>query len=134
MRGIRLLWKVVCLIITSILCISTYVSSMLGEFEINNDSYLLDEVSNSFLIVNSPNTGITNINGVSNIINQMIDDGWEVYKENVNNESIDVVLVKSVEKVGRVYYECKSNEITVFMNDYEKSGDLFTYACVKEKK
>lgn len=130
MRWIGFLRKLIVLVITGFLIVYTYVNTVLGELSIHNDVCLLSEISDTFLIETSSNTGITNINGVSNIKLNMIDEGWSIYSESVNNNEIDLILTDRLENVARIYYRCDTNEIAVFMSDYERSSEIFTYTSV----
>lgn len=130
MRWIGFLRKLIVLFITGFLIVYTYVNTVLGELRIHNDVCLLNETSDTFLIETSSNTGITNINGVSNIKLNMIDEGWSVYSESVNNNEIDLILTDGLENVARIYYRCDTNEIAIFMSDYERSNEIFTYTSV----
>ena len=130
MRWFRFSWRLIILCITGIVIFYTYVNAVLGELRIVNDIFLLENITDTFLTETSPNTGITNINGLSNIKRNMINDGWSLYKESIDNNEIDIIFTNKSENVARIYYRCDTNEIAIFTSDYESSGEIFTYTNV----
>lgn len=75
----------------------------------------------------SENSGITSLNGISNVYVNMAADGFSVHKENVTSDYVDVSFVNNVNEAYRFYYDMKTSVITFFYSDYEKSSMGVSY-------
>lgn len=96
-----------------------------------SDCYVLNNVSHYALSEKiSDNTYKTDISGVSNVINQLIIDGWSITKFENTGETIDAIFEKD-SKVYRVYYK-NDGTLTFLASPYERSQEIATY--INEKK
>lgn len=99
----------------------------------NTEFYLLDEVSeNSYLQRYSENTGKTDLVGISNIILNMLDDGYKIQNYKNTGDYIDIILQNN-DEVHRLYFN-KEYELTVISSPYNKSIVPYTYINEREGK
>ncbi len=89
--------------------------------------YLVPSVINTWYSLNKDNTGYTTINGVSNIYNNMLEDGYSIYREVFSKDSIDISFVKERYPSYRLYYLYPSGFTYCFSSNYENSIYLFSY-------
>lgn len=75
----------------------------------------------------SENSGLTSINGISNVYINMQADRYSIYKEEITPTTVDVSFVKEGEPAYRYYYDTSTNRITFFSSNYETSGVGVTY-------
>ena len=110
-----------------ILSLIVYRNSILRSVEYTGGYHLLSEKTNAYYKESSFNTGITNINGISNLYLNMQDDGYTIYKEFMTKDYIDVSFIKDGFPSYRYYYEYPSGKIAIFSSDYERSEEGVSY-------
>lgn len=97
----------------------------------NSSLYLLNELSeNVVLDMYSENTGKIDLAGLSNIVINMQNDGFEIQDLKTTDEYIDVIL-QNAEEVYRLYFT-KEMDIISVSSPYSKNGVPFTYIHERE--
>lgn len=103
------------------------------SFEVETKKcYILNEVSSEVVYSRlSDNIYRTNVTGVSNIVNQLILDGWAVTRMDIQEEYIDAIFEKN-DVVYRVYYQ-DDGMLTLLASPYERSKEIISYINDKRK-
>lgn len=112
--------------------ILTVYNRNLVNFDAYGTTYLVDEYVEPYYEPLSDNVGLTNINGISNVYINMLAEGYQVYNENITNNSIDVSFVKDNYPSYRYYYTHSDGRITIFSSEYENSYIGVSY--INERK
>ena len=127
-RIVPIIRKIVFIVFT-IIC-SYYTYQNLSEMDIVFDSSfrLIKVNSKPYYEMLSDNTGYTNVNGISNFVNNMTKDGYEICKDSSTDKYLDYVFSKEDSDIlWRVYYNIKDSYIAIFSSDYESSGKGYAY-------
>lgn len=122
----RIVRKVLCVIITT--CMAVYVGNdFLGKsLIIANNVTVPQEYCDTFYESYSNNTGTTTINGMGNVYYNLKYLGYDVIKEDITDNYIDVCFQKN-DDIWRYYYEIGTGYIIFFNNKYESSFNGATY-------
>lgn len=122
----RVIKKISCLLITA--CIMMYVANdFLGKsFTVINDVVVPTRYCDTFYESFTSNTGITTINGIGNIYYNFKYLGYDVIKEEITDDHIDVCF-KNNEDIWRYYYEIGTGYVIFFNSNYESSFNGATY-------
>lgn len=123
----------------NLLCLLSVIPILYVLFVYNNSQieveyskcFILNDVSEEVVYEKlSDNIVKCDVSGVSNVVNNLILDGWSVTKYDVTPEFIDVILEKEG-KVYRVYYEA-SGTLTTIAAPYESTKEILTYINDRE--
>lgn len=79
------------------------------------------------------NSGLTNINGISNVFINMDNDGYDIYKSDITQTYIDISFTKEGSDSYRYYYDMNTGRITFLSSSYETSSSGLSY-IIEEKK
>ncbi len=90
-------------------------------------NYILDDTSDPYIKVLSDNVYITNINGLSNLYINLKNDGYSIYKEDINDKYIDTSFVKDGSPTYRIYYTYPEEKLYFFASPYEDSTIGYAY-------
>lgn len=131
MRTIRKILFIICTFICVVMTVS-HIGKNVPEV-INNVS-LLNEVSPSFYVEDTINTGYTNINGISNIYLNLQQDGWKVHKVIIEDTFIDISMTKYPDLSCRVYFKVSDGWTALFLSEYENSNSLLAYISDEGRK
>lgn len=128
-KYIPIIRKIMFIIFTIIGMYYTYCNLNHFEFVLDDSEIcLFDSYSPAYYLAISDNTGYTNINGVSNFVNNMYKEGYELYEDNSTNSYLDYSFLNNMDNsVWRLYYSLKNRYIAFLYSDYEASGRGFLY-------
>lgn len=121
------------IVVVSLICsIYYYISNNGVEIEVEQRKcYVLNDVTDYVIYEQiSDNIIKCDISGVSNVINNMLDDNWSLTKFDVDDEYIDVIFERD-NVVCRIYYE-DDGVLTLIATPYEKSKELVSYMYDKD--
>lgn len=120
----RLLLSVCCVVLAWVLYNRLTFDSM---FVLDENRYLLSEMSRCVYTLDTENTVKTNLSGLSNAVIKLEEEGY-VYTVNSTENSIDVVLQNEItDTIIRYYYTYPERMVTCFCNVYENSYKGVTY-------
>lgn len=120
----RLLLSVCCVVLAWVLYNRLTFDSV---FVLDENRYLLSEMSRCVYTLDTENTVKTNLSGLSNAVIKLEEEGY-VYTVNSTENSIDVVLQNEItDTVIRYYYTYPERMVTCFCNVYENSYKGVTY-------
>lgn len=126
-KVIRIIGRLVLLISACIcLCITGY-NYIDMPINTSGSVYLVNEYADTYYEMLSDNVGITTINGISNVYVNMLNDGYSVYDEDVQQSYIDVSFVKDNYPSYRYYFTYPECRITFFCDEYENSYTGISY-------
>ena len=97
------------------------------------DAYIVDKYAEPYYEMLSDNVGLTNINGISNVIINMETDGYEVYNQEVTDEFIDISFIKDESPAYRYYFTVVDGRVTFFCSDYESSYTGLSYIIERKE-
>lgn len=117
--------SVICVVVT-LLNLRSFTMDVDGTF------YLVDEYVDTYYEMLSDNVGLTTPNGISNVLVNMKNDGYDVYSIDITDTYVDVSFTKDKNPSYRFYYEHPSGRITFFSSDYETSYTGVSY--INERK
>ena len=89
------------------------------------DMYLIPNNSKPVFEVKDDTIIMTNLGGVSNIVNNLQVDGFKITRQIKTRDNIDIYLDGSAVDV-RLYYD-KDGKLMVFTSPYEKSKEVLAY-------
>lgn len=101
------------------------------DLEVSKEVQLLDVKSDSYYEMLSDNSGYTNINGLSNIKLNLIEQGYLIEQELITDKYIDIIATKEGEESYRIYFRYPEGYITFFSSLYENSYKLTSYINVR---
>lgn len=130
MTILRKLLFVTLVVITYFITLNNYYDV---EYVSSNDVYLLEETEDTYYKIIDDNTMYTTINGISNMYLNFINDGYSIYKEDVNNDYIDLILVKNERPTYRLYMTYPECKLTIFSSNYEESYKGLSYIIERSK-
>ncbi len=125
--------------VLTVLCgLLTYIAIQDIKFDsvcrVCDNRYLLCQTSESYYKLISDNQVETNLQGLSNCVINLLDDGYEVYRYDVNDTYADIIIQSSeLQSVYRYYYTWADHKLTCFCNVYENSWKGLTYILEKEE-
>lgn len=116
--------RIVCglLLIVVLACGYRLVS---GVVVMNENMYLLTNISQPIYEQVSPNTCYCNLGTVSNMVINMVNDGYEIERETYAQDSLDILLQKDELRVRLNYTE--EGRLFVICNAYENSYLIMPY-------
>ena len=114
-------------------CYFTYVNTILPKEETDYSLRIIEEYVEPYYDSLTPNTGFTNINGISNVYVNMLADGFKVHKNDVSSDYIDLSFINSNGDAYRYYFEKISGKITFFYSDYERSDLGLSYIIERKE-
>lgn len=101
--------------------------------EIDGSIYIVDEYSDTYYEMLSDNVGLTTINGISNVYQNMKIDGYEVYNQEITKNSVDVSFIKEGFPSYRYYFKYPEGRVTFFCSDYESSYTGLAYIIERKE-
>lgn len=99
----------------------------------SGDIYLVDKYSDPYYEMLSDNVGLTNINGISNVVINMEKDGYEIYKQDTTKDYVDISFIKDGYPSYRYYFTYPEGRITFFCSDYESSYTGLAYIIERKE-
>lgn len=118
----------VILLIAAIVCVFlTYENTILPTPEHSNEIRLFDYYVDTYYDRVSDNSGITSINGVSNVYVNMLDCSYIEHYIDIQSNYIDMSFIGTGGDAYRFYYDMKTNLLTFFYSDYERSNTGESY-------
>lgn len=133
MGAIRFLRKLLFLSATVSCIVFVYVTLYTRSKVTDSSIRLIEDITPSFFIEESFNTGYTNINGVSNIYHQLLEEGYELYSMKQTDTYVDLAFVNNENNAWRVYFRVVDGWIAFFNSNYESSSSLIPYTTVKKE-
>ena len=120
--------KLIFLIFTGLSIYYTYENFNKLDMKIDNSFRLISSYSTPYYEMLTDNTGLTNVNGVSNLVNNLKKDGYEVEYDYSTDTYLDMIFSSETsENKWRVYYNISDYYLAIFSSDYESSGLGYTY-------
>lgn len=122
----RVIRKLACFLIT--VCIIVYaVNDFLGKsLKVVEDVVIPHEYCDTFYESFNSNTGVTTINGIGNVYYNFKYLEYDIIKEDITDNHIDVCFQKD-DDIWRYYYEIGTGYVIFFNNKYESSFNGATY-------
>lgn len=121
-KVIMILRRAVLMTAAALCVVYTYRNIFIPDVELINDIRVYDYYVDIYYQPISENSGITSLNGLSNAKVNLLNQGFEVYSEEITDNGIDLILMNSDGEVYRYYFDMKTNRITFFYSDYERSS------------
>lgn len=120
-KVVTILRRAVLMTAAALCVVYTYRNIFIPDVELINDIRVYDYYVDTYYQPISENSGITSLNGLSNAKVNLLNQGFEVYSEEITDNGIDLILTNSNGEVYRYYFDMKTNRITFFYSDYERS-------------
>lgn len=121
-KVMTILRRAVLMVATALCVVYTYRNIFIPDVELINDIRVYDYYVDTYYQPISENSGITSLNGLSNAKVNLLNQGFEVYSEEITDNGIDLILMNSDGEVYRYYFDMKTNRVTFFYSDYERSS------------
>lgn len=97
------------------------------------DMYIVNEYVEPYYEMLSDNVGLTHVNGISNVLINMKNDGYELYNQDVTDSYIDISFIKEGYPSYRYYFTYPDGRVTFFCSDYESSYTGLSYIIERKE-
>lgn len=130
---IRIIRRILLLAAIMICAYITMINIDDVQLETEHDLRIVEEYVNPYYDMLSDNVGLTSINGISNVYYNMQADGYDIYKEEITKDTIDVSFTKQGAPSYRFYYVESEGKLTFFCDDYESSYTGLSYIIERKE-
>lgn len=127
-RILPIIRKLIFLTFTILGLYFTYQNLNELDMVVDNSFRLISTYSTPYYEMLTDNTGYTNVNGVSNLINNLKLRGYTLTKDMSTDSYLDMIFSSDTEEnQWRIYYKIEDSYIAIFSSNYESSGIGYTY-------
>lgn len=119
--------KIMFLIAASICIYFSIKNYELSGVRLDSSLRILDNSDDFYFEALTENTGYISTNGVSRFYNNILEDGYSIYSEDISATHMDIIFTKQDCPTFRLYYKYPECYIAVFSSKYENSGESFSY-------